>query len=167
MVRTPKIFFRVCLLKWWFWLNQILRNNFRFDEKIGSLNVRHPWKFYFLTVRGGKISVNFKWCHIHILRYKDRQINSSVYSVVPKLKITRFRSNVSAWVKILNKQGWKWATRDSGWAQGGRGWKLWGLINWSIKNLNTKLLPTSKPITLQKVCDRLFVSLVFTFGPKI
>ena len=49
MVSTPKIFFRVRLFKLWFWLTQILRNNFRFDEKIDSLNVRPPWKFYFLT----------------------------------------------------------------------------------------------------------------------
>ena len=42
----------------------ILTNPDFFDEKIGSLNVRPPWKFYFLTVRGGKMSVNFKWCHI-------------------------------------------------------------------------------------------------------
>ena len=66
LVCTPKIFFRVCLFKLWFLLTQILRNNFRFDEKIGSLNVWPPWKFYFLTVRGGKMSVNFKWCHIYL-----------------------------------------------------------------------------------------------------
>ena len=106
MVRTPKIFFRVCLFKLLFWLAQILRNNFRFDEKIGSLNVRPPWTFYFLTVRGGKMSVNFKWCHIDIgiiyeieicfvKLYTWTQQNKGTFNSLswPQFSIVTFRRN--------------------------------------------------------------------------
>ena len=117
MVRTPKIFFRVCLFKLWFLLTQILRNNFRFDEKIGSLNVRPPWKFYSLTVRGGKMSVNFKWCHIDDKNNKNKAkkrirwkikgiLQLSVSNEHPVREKVNYEMSLLYWY-ILDKLNWK------------------------------------------------------------
>ena len=72
-VRPLDLFSRVCLVKFWFWLTQILRNNFCFNEKIASLKMRPPWKFYFLTIFGGEMSVCFKWCHIYMYIFWEEE----------------------------------------------------------------------------------------------